>query len=251
MSFTKTRAFSVVYMFVISAIYAGILAGVAVFTEPIVKENQEFAINKSIVGVFNLIDITPETTNADLAAVIDQQIHHAWVVEAGSAKKVVTEQPSPGEPVVIEVWTALGTDGRPLSFAFSIGGGGFWGPIEGLLSVETDGKTIRNVVWTKHSETPGLGARIEEDGYRASFKGKLASPELKVVPSGSMGADPLKLDAITGATQTTIIGLGKFLPKNFTTWQSVFPLIENRFAPANNAVAAPDSDAAPSDKQQG
>ncbi|MDP8225056.1 MAG: FMN-binding protein [Candidatus Lernaella stagnicola] len=237
--FTKTRAFSAVYMFAISSLFAGVLSVLAVTTNPIVETNKKLATNRSIVGVFDLTGISDATSNAELEKVIAEQIRSLWVVEEDGKLRLTTTPPGPQATVFKRVWAVVDKSGTPTAYSFVVGGKGFWGPVEGLISVEPDGKTIRSVVWTKHSETPGLGARIEEDQYRAKFRGKLATPEFKVVPDGTMGQDPHKLDAITGASQTTVAGLGVFLPRDFAQWRRVFPLLREHFddSPATAADA--------------
>lgn len=230
MSFRKSRAFSVIYMFVISAIYAGAVAAVAVATQDRVADNKEFAVNKSLVEVFELIEITPATTNDDLLAAIKKGVIAVWLVRDKGAVTLVEIAPDATVDIALRAWAHVDKVGRPLAYAFDIGGKGFWGPVLGLLAVEPDGVTIRSVVWTQHGETPGLGARIEEDQYRAKFVGRHATPAIKMVPDGQMGDDLNKLDAITGATQTTVVGLGSFLPVNFRQWQEVFPLVQRHFA---------------------
>jgi len=240
MSFRKTRSFSVLYMFILSAIFAGVISLVKVGTAEQIQDNDRIAASKSLVRVFELMEITPATTGAELAAAIEKQVRKFWVVEGAAGPELVSTQPSADTQVLYRMWAAVDESGAPFAYAFPIGGKGFWGPIQGLMSVETDFITIRTVVWTKHSETPGLGARIEEDQYRAKFRGKRAdnpaAHRFQVVPDGTMGNDPHKIDQITGATQTTVVGMGKFLNDNFTDWHRYYPLLKQHFgapAPAN------------------
>jgi len=63
---------------------------------------------------------------------------------------------------------------------------GYGGVIRFNLALDGEGKIVGlNII--EHSETPGLGARITEEGYRNQYKGLSAESDFK-------------LDAISGAT---------------------------------------------------
>lgn len=224
----KSRAFSVFYMFLLSALFAGLLSGIKVLTSKKVADNEKIEATKSIIKVFELMDITPQTTGDQLSEAMNKYIRSYWIVDQ-NGPVLVDSKPGPQATVLYHFRTAS-KDGEFLGYAFPIGGKGFWGPISGVMSVMTDGVTIRTVVWTKQGETPGLGARIEEPAYRAKFRGKLASDpaqaRLQVVPDGTMGDDPHKIDQITGATQTTVVGMGSFLNDNFAQWHKYLPMIK-------------------------
>lgn len=232
MTSLKTRAFSVVFMLVISAVVAGGLSLIKALTAEKVADNQKIADLKSLVAVFELMDDPEKATGAQLEQVLASSVRTYTATETKSGITLTKGDPDKSIRGAIPLWVLVNDTGQPRTYVFPIGGRGFWGPIEGLLSVEADGVTIKTVVWTKHGETPGLGARIEEDGYRAKFRGKKAldpsdsnNPGFVVVPEGTMQADN-QVDGITGATQTTIIGLGGFLPENFKTWHRLFPLLQ-------------------------
>jgi Na+-transporting NADH:ubiquinone oxidoreductase subunit C len=97
--------------------------------------------------------------------------------------------------------------GNPVGYAFPIGGKGFWGRIEGFLSMDRDLRSIRGIIFTKHNETPGLGARIEEPWFRKQFEGlhlaDAIGPRQYVQISRADQLKKNRLDAITGATMTS------------------------------------------------
>jgi Na+-transporting NADH:ubiquinone oxidoreductase subunit C len=112
--------------------------------------------------------------------------------------------------------------GRPLYFgydeagetiagiAFAVGGPGFWGPIEAMVAVDGSASAIIGVKFYRHTETPGLGARMTEPFFRDQFRGlslkgrgaASKEPFFRLVPSGT-GSSAEELDAITGATRTS------------------------------------------------
>ena len=100
--------------------------------------------------------------------------------------------------------TALVGDTTVIVSPFS--GKGLWGTISGVIAVDNSFKRIIGIEITSHSETPGLGGRIEEEWFKEQFRGESISGDIMVVQSGGMGdTDPDNgiLDGITGATRTS------------------------------------------------
>jgi Na+-transporting NADH:ubiquinone oxidoreductase subunit C len=96
-----------------------------------------------------------------------------------------------------------------------------------------------NIQFFDHKETPGLGARIEENWFTSQFKGlKIAwnKPEKERVIVGP-SPDPNaanRVDAITGATQTST-ALMRFLNQELEKIRSL-NLGMNRMARTNDAA---------------
>ncbi len=87
------------------------------------------------------------------------------------------------------------------SISFEIEGGGVWGPIIGVLTLNEDLITIENVGILAQQETPGLGGRIVELPYLAKYEGVVFDPIVEVLKEGASA--PNQVDAITGATSTS------------------------------------------------
>ncbi len=68
---------------------------------------------------------------------------------------------------------------------------GYGGSIQMTVGVDADGTVVSPVQIVDHSETPGLGSRIEEDWFREQFAGSDAKSPLQV------GDD---IDSLAGAT---------------------------------------------------
>lgn len=93
-----------------------------------------------------------------------------------------------------------------LGFPFS--GMGFWGPIDGFITLDADRETIFRLRFFDHQETPGLGARIEEPWFLDQFDGLPidwdAPAPRRVLFGATADRDAEnRADAITGATQTS------------------------------------------------
>lgn len=98
-------------------------------------------------------------------------------------------------------------DGDTVSLAIlPIWGAGYNGTIRAMLAMRGDMNTIAGLTVTEQSETPGLGARIEEPAWQASFAGtKLAdaSGEIRFTVAKGTAASEYEVDGITGATRTS------------------------------------------------
>jgi len=105
------------------------------------------------------------------------------------------------------VYRGMDERGNPIGYAFPISGKGFWGKIDGFVSIENDLRAIRAIVFTAHNETPGLGARIDEPRFRRQFEGlefaNAVGPQKYVEISKADSSGKNKLDGISGATMTT------------------------------------------------
>jgi len=92
--------------------------------------------------------------------------------------------------------------GKDQTVAFEFKGPGVWGAISGIISLNPDLRTIRNIRILHQEETPGLGGRIAESDYLKQFKNKDAVPRLVFTPPGKARANN-EIDTITGATYSS------------------------------------------------
>lgn len=164
----------IIFVFIMATITSGILLGVEALTSERIQNNQDAKVKIAILEAHNI-----EYTIASINETFDQEIN---VVE-------------------IDTWTFyVNPDTDAVSFAIS--GGGVWGPIEGILTLESDFETIINVSILQQEETPGLGGVIAEDQYLETFVGKLMVPQFEINkdPSDNL---PNEIDSIVGATNTS------------------------------------------------
>ncbi len=85
-----------------------------------------------------------------------------------------------------------------VSFRFE--GGGVWGPIIGIITLESDLETIAEITILAQEETPGLGGVVAERDYLDTFVGK--TMEIDIV-KGAVTLNANQVDSITGATRTS------------------------------------------------
>ena len=88
-------------------------------------------------------------------------------------------------------------------------GKGLWGPIWGFIAIEEDLNTVFGAVFDHKSETPGLGAEINQDFFQDPFRGKNIFDEknnfksILVKKGGADKDDKYAVDGISGGTITS------------------------------------------------
>lgn len=98
-------------------------------------------------------------------------------------------------------------------FVIPVRGKGLWGPVWGNIALKPDLVTIVGASFDHKSETPGLGAEINQDFFENQFKGKKILDEegnftsVKVVKGGVANSTTVPMehgvDAISGGTITS------------------------------------------------
>ena len=106
-------------------------------------------------------------------------------------------------------------------------GSGLWGPIWGFVALENDYNTIYGVAFDHKTETPGLGAEINQDFFEQPFIGKKIVNNkgvfvaVEVQKGGAESNDPHAVDGITGGTITSD-GVTDMLKNTLTIYNKYF-----------------------------
>lgn len=94
-------------------------------------------------------------------------------------------------------------NGAVKSYAFPVTGKALWGSVDALVAMDAELEQMVGMDIITHSETPGLGGRIEEDSFKEQFR--------NVTLDGVDGkffeyapAPNANIDAISGATLTSV-----------------------------------------------
>lgn len=218
------------------------VSAVAVGLKPKQQENARLDLNKNILMAADMYD--PETGSADVIAerfadfeirlvnlqtgqfATEQEITASGISDVNSynvSKAARTPSLSTsltndiakigGKPNFAKVYLAKDASGQLEQIVLPIHGAGLWGPIFGLLTLDKDLNTIKGVNFYQHKETPGLGSRIEEAQWQATWVDKElynddGSRKIAVVKSGT--AREGQIDGISGAT-LTIRGVNNLL----------------------------------------
>jgi Na+-transporting NADH:ubiquinone oxidoreductase subunit C len=185
----KKRLFSIAYMFFITLFFTSIVSGVKVLNEERIERNQKAKLQRIILSVLQI------PTNGEPS---DEKVNQTFETRIKSIQVEGTT-----------LYLGYDEEGKTiLGYAFPVGGPGFWGPVFGMVAVDSEASKILGIAFYKHAETPGLGARITEDWFKDQFKGLPIFPveEGKKIfylkPEGT-GEAPNELDAVTGATGTS------------------------------------------------
>lgn len=98
-------------------------------------------------------------------------------------------------------------DGGELEYLIlPIYGKGMWSTIHAYLALEPDLNTVAGMIIREHGETPGLGDRIENPDWLATWRGRETyrqqEPVIRLAASGEAQAGAAEVDALTGATRS-------------------------------------------------
>ena len=210
----KKRLFSILYMFLVTLFFTSIVSGVKVYNEAKIETNQRVKLQRIILDVLK-IPVGQRASDSRVVEIFDHS------VKESEAKDRI-------------LYVGYAQAGRTITgYAFPVGGPGFWGPIHGMVAVDPSGSEILGVAFYKHSETPGLGARITEDWFTKQFRGlplRLEEGKKKIFylkPAGTAQARN-ELDAVTGATGTSR-AVEAFLNKELDHFlKDIWPKVKNR-----------------------
>lgn len=218
----ESRTKTLLVAFLVSAVCALTVSGATVLLRPIQAANraaeEQARIASLVQGIPGMSDLLERSGGTLSTVVID--------LEEGRAARDVT--PDTLDVVLSDTsqWTELPAaldlaglgyrpnfsqvfllrDGDDISLLLlPLTGQGYGGRIDAILALQADLNTIAGLAITGHSETPGLGARIEEYAWQAQFQGTRLRDdrgELQFSVSRGIAATPYQVDGITGATRT-------------------------------------------------
>jgi Na+-translocating ferredoxin:NAD+ oxidoreductase RnfG subunit len=173
----KEKIQMIVFVLVLGAAWTTALVGVEHFTAPIIEKYRAGVLRMSVLGTLGI-----PYTEAELDTVFTENIE---VLEI--------EVPEKGGRKVYRT--------RSGEVAFQFSGAGSQGPISGVAALESDLASIKAIVVTDQTETPGLGDRVLDEQNLAKFAGKRLKPELVIAGEGKASAEN-EVDGVTGATLT-------------------------------------------------
>ncbi len=174
-----------IFMFTVSIAFVLPLALANELTKPAVTENMIFASRKAVLDAFGILWTSRTHANSQYESRI---VEH----ESNGSKAWKT---------VID-----GSDHVAIEYT----GAGVWGPITIILAADKEVTRLDGMTVLFHSETPGLGGRIDEEWFREQFRKEQVGAEgirittgTEALGRGDTDKDNLVLDGITGASRTT------------------------------------------------
>jgi Na+-transporting NADH:ubiquinone oxidoreductase subunit C len=178
---TRERVWTVTFMFLVTLFSMSIVSALSLVTRERVERNASLFLCRAVLE----------------AAGMEAPDNPADVLSRYSAAvTAVTNGPGPAYFRVADPG-----DRAPRSYVFVQTGSGLWGSITAVVGLRGDFSGLTGLTFTDQNETPGLGARITEDGFKAQFRGKKGP--FRIVPEGAKSASPQEFDGITGASITT------------------------------------------------
>lgn len=91
-------------------------------------------------------------------------------------------------------------DNNSNNISFQFEGNGVWGPIIGIITLDSTFTTIQRISILAQEETPGLGGVVAERQYLDNFVGK--QMEIEIIKNSSNNTIN-QIDSIVGATRTS------------------------------------------------
>jgi len=92
-------------------------------------------------------------------------------------------------------------DEQVKGYVFEFIGDGLWGTISGHIAFNPNFTALLGVNFTNHSETPGLGGRIDENEFKEQFRNISIEDTKEIIEYGTASGG--NVDAISGATSTS------------------------------------------------
>lgn len=118
-------------------------------------------------------------------------------------------------------------DNGDSAYIVPLRGKGLWGSIWGYISFKTDYNTVEGCIFDHKSETPGLGAEINQEWFQKPLFGKKIFDEkgelvsIGIMKKGQPKNEAHDVDAISGGTITSK-GVQKMIKDNLTSYQAYF-----------------------------
>lgn len=173
----KQVLYPVFFMILLTAVYTFVLAFINESTVDIIAAQEALRVKRSVLYVLDL----PSDGTAD-------------------AVNQLYDSKLESEPFGEDSYYIYKENGVVSGYAFPYIGKGLWGSIAGYVAISADLQTILGVDFIAHSETPGLGGRIDEEWFKAQFRGVPVAETESLIFFPSDGGN---IDSITGATSTS------------------------------------------------
>lgn len=174
------------FVTLISTVFGAAISLVHYLSLPTLESNEKMVRNRSIARAFNLTVEPPTAENYEKA-----------IADKITKKEIKTSTGS------IQIYIRNTT---PDDVGFVFKGMGFWDQIQGILVLNPELKNIVRIEILDQTETPGLGARIEEAWFKKQFESfplKWDQPAKSRIIFGKENVNGNVINAITGATQTS------------------------------------------------
>ena len=224
------------YIFTFSAILVVVVGATLAFAaeslKPMQKENVRLEKMQNILASVK-IESTPEEASAKFEQYIVEQVllDHtgtqltkdgvtAFDIDVVKEFKTIDEDKRSYPLFIFE-------DGGERKYIVPLAGKGLWGPIWGYVAFNGDMNTIYGSTFDHKTETPGLGAEINQPDFQDKFIGKTIFEgseyvSVEVVKGGTdVSGDKHRVDGISGGTITSK-GVGEMMERTLNVYVPYF-----------------------------
>jgi len=178
------------FVSILGIISGGLLFGAKAITGDLITANADALLKSEILTAHG---ISFNFTN----------IHDVFTEETNT---ITEEGEYEGEPFTYTFYQDKTSGAITFGFGPTFGGG-VWGPIIGLLSLESDFTTIIRIAILQQEETPGLGGIVATRTYLDTFVGKTigtGDEAIEIIKDLDVAnAEANEVRSITGATRTS------------------------------------------------
>lgn len=194
------KAVGVVFLVALTCSFAVSLT--AITLKPLQDANRLSQSAASLVEVLEALDVgLPKVRMVELATGAYAKRDPGTWIEIASGQDIA----GVGELETIATVYEVYQDDRLQLVILPVRGLGYKSTLKGYLSLRGDLSTVAALSFHEHNETPGMGARIEENEWQALWADKLVFDEggvirIEVVKGEGVGVH--EVDGISGATRT-------------------------------------------------
>ncbi len=175
--FFYLRIFPLIFMLLVTIICISVVVGLHLSTRERVEVNENLFLRRTVLDA---ADISYPNEFREIDSLYEER---------------VTEEEHSGSIF----YRIMQSDGS-LSYVVPAEGPGLWGQIVVMVGFAEDLVELTGIGIFSQNETPGLGARIEEEWFQDQFVGKRGP--FTLVEEGTADS-PNEIDGITGATKTS------------------------------------------------
>jgi len=220
--------YPIVYMFLVTVFFSGLLVALHAATKERVARNERLYRERAVLIALGLADEgTGEETLLERLRRV-RAITRAATRADEADPFVLTIKDDNGRRRVVMEYELTGEDGKPVAYAVPVSGRGYWDVIAGFVGVWADGMTVTGIAFYQQKETPGLGAEIATPAWRSRFAPSTdrtlvlaeGAEPITILPAGTAptGGVVSSVDGVTGATQTSV-RLGAFMNAQLAAWR--------------------------------
>lgn len=186
-----------------------ILAFTSESLKPMQKKNVELEKMQNILQSVG-VKVSREEAEANFNQFITEQIvldENGKQIDGNAFDVDILKEYKSGGQKNFPIFIYENNDGK--KYIIPLVGKGLWGPIWGYIALNEDKNTVAGASFDHKTETPGLGAEINQGWFQEPFVGKKVFDEtgtyqsIKVIKGGAKEGDMHGVDAISGGTITS------------------------------------------------